>query len=228
MRFWILFTCFFTSICGYAEESSKIFTVIGNGETTVTATLVDITVSVEVVESSAIDAKQSLTRDQAKLLEVLRGENLNKVQTTGFWITPRYSEKEKGKITSYKGSSSITFSTTVEKAGSMIDLAIYNGANKTQNISVHPSNEQLEEARKVALRNASENGVIEAKIVMEALGLTFGNIYEVEIISSSKGPLMYLQRAEAFSMYDSKPVTEVTEQEVTVKASVKIKIEFDP
>ena len=67
----------------------------------------------------------------------------------------------------------------VEKVGSLLDKVIANGADEIQDVQFTATKEEIEIARKKALKTAADNALKEGKHVLSSLGLSFRSIQEV-------------------------------------------------
>ena len=222
----LLFLFFLSISTGcYAEEKETILTVTGHGQVKIQATLADINIGVEVVEKTAEAVQKAIAIKQQYILDKIRKHGVDKVEAKGFWLYPQY-HKENNHIISYKGKASIFFSTSVEKSGKVLDLAIQSGANTSSNISVKPTEEALENARKKALELASKNAMEEGRLILGALGLSCKKIYKIEIFPKAhSGPIFQMNKSN-YQAYESSASTEVSEQEVLIEAKVNIQMEF--
>lgn len=207
-------------------DESRFLTITGNGKTFVKATLADIRVGVEIEGKTAPAVQNELAEKMNKLLEALKKESPDKVDTSSFSVSPEYTNSSPPEIKSYRGRGEITVTTGVEQAGKVIATALDAGANHINGVDLKASEKQIEEAHQVALKKACEQAMNRSKIVLEALGLEFKEIETVDVQPGNRGvyPIRNAYTPLAFTAKASVEPTLEGEQEV--QADINFKLRF--
>ena len=125
----------------------------------------------------------------------------------------------------YRVSNTISVITgDVESAGTIIDVAIANGANTVDSLRFSLTAETRQQYREDALQIAVEKATADAKIIADALGMKLGKASHVQIGSSYITPYMANRFAsvayEASVLEDA--ATPIQAEQVEVSASVSI------
>lgn len=202
------------------ENMDRVLTVVGEGKSSITATVADVSIGIEVEGRSAQSARDALSQKQKPVLDALRKMDAEDLKVENISIYPQYDNRTPRSIVGYKGSSRIQFSTEVKDFGAFVDTAIEAGANQLQNVSVRPSDSVVESAREEALKDATKNALREASIVLDALNLEQLDVVRVEVSPEGHGaPLFrsYQMKAEAL---------QVVEEKQEIKANVTLSIAY--
>ncbi len=203
--------------------------VTGTGVVRVRATRAEVSLAVEDQGRTALAVGRSLAGKQRPVLEVLGNMGAEDLESGTMNIYPRYDKKDSQKVVGYQGSLTVSFATTVENAGNMIDAALRAGANKLYGVNVVVDDETSTSARKQALKYATTDALDEAKVVFEALELRQGSIYKVEIIPDGhRGAVYsYAYKASAFESAAAAVPVEVTEGHEDISASLTLHIAYE-
>ncbi len=210
-----------------APESPRLLTVTGQGRVQVETSVAVIHLGVLVEGDSAQAVQMQVARQSEQLVERLRQLQVDKLQTTGISLNPRYDYSGDQPVQrGVQGQNSVQFEVPVEEAGGILDEAIAAGATQVQSISFKASEEVLKTARGEALRAAVADAQAQASVVLEALNLTQEGIQEVQV-NSEMGfpPPMPLESTVAYAR-SSDATTPVIGGEQEVGASVTLKISY--
>lgn len=166
------------------DVRSRLLTVTGTGIEQVPTTLTRVQLAVEVQGRDAAEVQRQVTQRTAQVLELLRSQRVERLQTTGVSLQPRYEQRDgssESRLVGYVGSNSIAFQIATEQAGNVIDRAVSNGASRIDGVEFLATETVLETAKADALRQATANARSEARIVLDALSLREEEIVGIEI-----------------------------------------------
>ncbi|MDR2854960.1 MAG: SIMPL domain-containing protein [Methanomicrobiales archaeon] len=107
-------------------------------------------------------------------------------------------------------------------AGSIIDLAVKNGANSVNSLQFSLTDTSRRQYKEKILQMAVEKATDEANIVVQALGMTLGKPAHIQIGQSDIIPYRNYAYAESMMAYDAAAPTPIQAEEVEISASVSI------
>ncbi|MCB1135309.1 MAG: SIMPL domain-containing protein [Chlamydiia bacterium] len=224
-RSFLVFACMLVSALGAAKVEERLLLVTGQGRELVQAEEADVRVGIEVSGHSAQAAQNDLATALQPVLAVLREKGALKLETGGISVYPEYSKNSSSVIIGYRGNVTVKFSTTVNHAGELIDAAIAAGANKVQGVTVRPARELMDDARATALRNAARHALMEARVLLDELGLKERGVFRIDVDSAAfNGRSLAMYKAGA--AMDAASI-EILAEEQEVNASVTLSIEFE-
>ena len=209
------------------ERLLRTLTVTGRGVEMIPATATQVQLGVEVQGETATGVQQEVARRSASVVELLRSRNVEKLQTTGVRLNPIYSyENDVQRLTSYSAANTVSFRTSTEQAGVLLDDAVKAGATRIDNVSFTASDEAIAAAQQQALREATQDAQRQADAVLSSLNLSRKDVVNIQINGATPPPPMQvLERtiAAAASVADDTPIIG-GEQEV--QASVTLQISY--
>lgn len=214
----------------FYEEINKL-TVTGYGVTKVLAEIAKVNLSVEVKEKQIEDVQKKLSTKSEKIIQTLKDNKANKINTEQLFISPNYNYKQPNVLIGHTGNMKISFEANTKEVGDIIAKAMSAGANKIDDIIIKPSDKVLEQARSSSLKLASKNAIDKANVVLEALELTQVSITQVKIHpdnSTPPPPRPYFAMAKANAPLleqannDFAPTIVAKEQEVQAQVTIKI------
>jgi uncharacterized protein len=209
------------------EAPMRTLTVTGQGQEFVQTTKAQVSLGVEVEGPDAATVQRQVAERSAALVELLRSRNVEKLETTGINLSPRYNyENGRSEIVGFIGSNTVSFRLPTEAAGPLLDEAVNAGANQIRNISFVAEDAALTAARQEALRKATADAQTQANTVLSALNLGADEIISIQIDHAAPPlPIPLPQRAELASM-QSDVSTPVVGGEQTVQARVTLQIRY--
>ncbi len=146
--------------------------VIGQGVERIPTTLAQVQLGVEAKGTTAQQVQQDVSKRAATVVSFLKAQGAENLRTSGIALNPQYSSnKGTQTLTGYIASNTVSFRTLTEKAGSFIDDAVKNGANRVTRLSFSATEAAISEAQKAALRKAAMDAQEKTKILLDALGL---------------------------------------------------------
>ena len=151
----------------------------------------NISISVETTDKNSLKAKKIINAINAKL----NTQNGDKISTANFVVYPNYNNNGRN-IVSYTCRNSINIKLKdLEKTGSIIDLAINNGASKINNVTFDIENEQ--NMCNELLPSALNNTKIRAGVIAKGLNLQISGVSKVNSNCYVQSPSNYATYANA-------------------------------
>ena len=206
-----------------ADDVNNILEVTGKGEVTVPTSISTVEMGIQVEGSTAAEVQQQVAQQTTSVVDVLENLEVQELQTTSVQLFPIYSfENDTRELTGFEARNTLSFELPNESAGAAIDAAIEAGANLVQNICFSASDEDLQQARLQALKQAIEQAQTEAATVLDALDLVSEEIIGIEILSvGQSNPIPQPLQFEATAQRD---ITPILGSDQIVQASVALEI----
>ncbi len=209
------------------DRTIRTLVVTGQGDEMIPTTLAQVSLGVEVQADTAVAAQQEAAQRSSAVVEFLRSRNVEKLETTGINLSPRYNyANNEQELVGYTASNTVSFRVATDDAGGLIDDAVRTGATQISGISFVAEDEAIADAQSVALREATEEAQQQADVVLTALGLSRQEVVGIQINGASAPvppPIIYrsalADRAESAS-------SPVIGGEQTVTASVTLEIRY--
>lgn len=211
-----------------AQESQlRTLTVTGQGEVSIPTTKAQVMLGVEAQGSDAQAVQQEVAQRSAAVVELLRSRNVEKLQTTGVRLTPRYNyDNGRSDIIGYSGSNTVSFELNTDQVGTLLDDAIKAGANQIQNVSFIADDAAIATARQQALKQATNDAQVQANAVLSALDLGPKEVVSIQIDGAMPPmPIPLPARAELANV-SADASTPVIGGEQTVNARVTLQIRY--
>jgi uncharacterized protein YggE len=209
------------------EKLWRTLTVSGRGVETISTTLSQVSLGVEVQGKTAEDVQKEAARRSSAVVALLKKRNVEKLTTTGIRLNPVYSYSNNvQRITGYAASNTVSFRIPTDKAGTLLDDAVKAGATQINGVSFIASDEAIASAQKQALKKATQDAQEQAETVLSTLKLEQKDIISIQINGATPPPPPMLYRAEAAkaSLIDASTPIAAGEQEV--QASVTLQISY--
>ena len=212
------------------ESKDKVIHVSGTGKVTTTPDLAIIVFAVETEHADAKVAQQQNAQKMDAVVNALKaaGVPAKDLKTAGYSITPVTETDEKLRTSSLVKFDRVTNSLRVrldaiDRAGDIVDLAVANGANRVDQLTLTLSDEKQQEFRAEALTAAVKQARGDADAVAAAIGKTIVDVKEVNV-GGSYVPMSYDNRYADMEMMvaGGAPPTPIEAGEIDVTASVSI------
>jgi len=215
----------------YAQEKLvRTLTVTGRGFEDIQTTLAQVRLGVEVEGKTANDAQQEVARRSNAVVTFLRSRQVDKLETTGINLSPRYSyNNNRQTLIGYTGSNNVSFRVPTERVGGIIDEAVKAGASRIDSVSFVASDDAIAAAQKQALRKATQEAQAQADSVFSALNLTRKEIVNVQINGASAPPPIFREAAGMDALRSAKvqaAPSPVVGGEQRVEGSVTLQISY--
>lgn len=207
------------------EQRSRLLTVTGTGVQTIPTTITRVRLAVEVRGEDAAVVQREVARQTAQVISLLRSQGVERLQTTGLSLQPRYESRDdqrEPRLVGYIGSNSVAFRIATDAAGDLIDQAVGTGVTRIDGVEFLATDAAIEAARAEALRQATANARAEAAIVLTSLGLREQEITGIQINSAGGDFNPRIQaNTMAFESADA-----IVGGDQTVRASVTLEIRY--
>ncbi len=210
------------------QQALRILTISGQGIEQVQTTTAQISLGVEVQGKTSEAVQAEAAQRSSALVALLKSRNVEKLQTTGINLSPRYSyENNRQRLDGYNATNTVSFRVPSDRAGRLMDEAVKAGASRIDGISFVASDEALKAARQKALIEATQNAREEANVILEALNLKATAIVNIQVDGAYAPPpprpmMMMAKAAGGEAMAD----TAVVAGEQEVRASVTLQIQY--
>ncbi|PZO36625.1 MAG: hypothetical protein DCF17_16955 [Shackletoniella antarctica] len=215
----------FTSTAIAQDNVMRTLTVTGQGEDSIPTTQTQVSLGVDVEGTDAAAVQQEVARRTTAVVELLRSRRVEKLETTGIQLSPRYNyENGRTDVIGYSGSNTVSFRIATENVGSLLDDAVNAGANQIRGVSFVADDAAVEAARQRALRNAVNDAQTQAGTVLGSLNLSSQEVVSIQI--NGAAPPAPMPQAALSSRVESDSVTPVIGGEQTVQAQVTLQIRY--
>jgi uncharacterized protein len=175
---------------GAANTSTTTITVTGNGTVNATPDKASFDFGVQVNAATAADAISKDNEQAQKIIDALKNAGIpdSDIQTSSVSLWPQTSSDGQT-ITGYQASNDVTVTSSIDKAGSLVDAATGAGANNVSgpNLSVSDQSTYYAKALSLAVADAKT----QAQAIANASGLTLGGILHITNEGSTPTPIMY-------------------------------------
>ena len=214
---------------GMSQEcpDTDIISVRGVGRVSVKTTIAKVTLAVQSSGKSADVVQRDLANSATRLIRYLRNQRVGRLQTSGVSLFPVFTyRKGERSVSGFRGSNTISFKTSVRRAGPVLDGAIRNGANRVSSLSFEASAKAAKYARRRALQNAVRMARREATIVAKASGVKLGRAVSVRITDNFfprpiRTPIPF--RSSIMSRRRRPSVTPIIARNLLINARVEIR-----
>ncbi|MEG4809568.1 SIMPL domain-containing protein [Microcoleus sp. F8-D3] len=208
------------------EQRMRTLSVTGRGVEAIPTTQTQVALGVEVQGKTAAQVQQEAARRSSAVVALLRSRQVEKLETTGITLNPTYSyENNQQRLTGYIATNTVSFRLNTESAGTLLDDAVQAGATRIQGVSFVAPDSAIEQARKQALRKATQDAQAQADAVLSALNLKRGDILGIQVNGAIAPPPMYRQLAGARAAA-ADAATPVVGGEQQIEASVTLQIGY--
>jgi uncharacterized protein len=208
------------------EPQKRTISLVATGAVKTTPDKVDISTGVTSEAKNAREALDQNTEAMAKVVEALKVEGIEPkdIQTTNFSVSPVYEQRKEGTapfVVGYRVINAVRITVRdTKKLGAILDKVVTLGANQIDSIEfgVEEPETLKDEARKLALKNVTDN----AKLYAEAAGVGLGQILSISEEESSYQP-RFAPAATRMEMSKDVPIEAGTASvEVRVRVSWEI------
>jgi uncharacterized protein len=212
------------------RKPSRTLTASGKGIVTIPTTLSQIRLAIEVSGKTPANAQQEAARRSTQVVNYLKAQRVDKLQTAGINLNPTYTYPRGGnpQIAGYTATNSISFRVVNDRAGTILDTAIKNGATRIDGVSFVASELAISTAQLQALKQATQDAQRQADTVLATLNLKRKEVIGIQLSSASTPtpiPLAEgMMRSKASDAIAS--TTPVVGGEQQVEASVTLDIGY--
>lgn len=206
----------------------RTLTVSGQGNEPIQTTLAQVNLGIEVQGKTADEVQAQAAQRSSAVVDYLKNQGVEKLQTTGINLSPRYSyDNNRQRLDGYTASNSVSFRVPTTKAGRIMDQAVKAGATRIDGISFIATDAAIATARQAALKQATQKARQEADTVLDALNLQAKDIVSIQVDGATTPPPPYPMPVGAFrEAKAADAVTPVVAGEQEVRASVTLQIRY--
>ena len=175
--------------------------------------------------------QKEVAQRTSAVVDILRSKGVQQLRTTGVQLNPNYNYDQANQnngqpvLTGYIGTNTVSFSSSTDQVGNLLDETVNAGASRIDGISFRATPEAIFTAKKEALRKASINAQDQADIVLDTLNLTSKEIIRIEVDAARVEEPQYAAR-DQLSVSEAKMSTPVIGGEQTVEAAVTLQITY--
>lgn len=210
-----------------SEPVLRTLTVTGQGRQTTAATLAQVDLGVEIQGRTAEEVQQQVAQRADAVVKLLQSRNVDKLQTTGIRLNPRYDYNNgRSDLVGYVGSNTVSFQVAANQAGPLLDDAVQAGATQIQNISFVATDAAIADAQQAALRAAVADAQRQANTVLSTLNLGPQEIVSIQINGANPPIPMPLPARAQLANAEADVSTPVVSGEQTVEARVTLQIRY--
>ncbi|MGG6269609.1 MULTISPECIES: SIMPL domain-containing protein [unclassified Leptolyngbya] len=212
----------------YAQEKLvRTLTVTGRGFEDIQTTIAQVRLGVEVEGKTANDVQQEVARRSNSVVNFLRSRQVEKLETTGINLSPRYDyNNNRQTLIGYTGSNNVSFRVPTERAGGIIDEAVKAGASRIDGVSFVASDDAIAAAQRRALQKATQEANSQADAVFSALNLARKEIVNVQVNGASAPPPIFQDVAPRARAQAATAPSPVVGGEQRVEGSVTLQISY--
>lgn len=208
------------------EEILRSLTVTGQGTEKIPTTLTEVELGVEIRGETAVEVQEEIARRTSAVVDYLRSEEVEQLQTTGIRLQPNYDYSDNQRnLIGYIGTNTVSFRLETERVGSLLDEAVRTGATRIDRVSFTATETAISVAQKEALRKATVDARAQADAVLETLNFSAEEIISIQV-NGANAPQPVLLQAEQLARADAETSTPVIGGEQTVRASVTLQISY--
>ncbi len=196
----------------FAEDMkmNRLISISGHGEVRAVPDMAVINMGVVSSSETARAALDANTKAMTELMGNLKAANIDDkdIATSNFSVNPRMDYGQNGgqvpKLVGYDVTNAVTVIVhKIGGLGALLDKAVTSGSNQINGISFSVSNpdEAMDEARKLAVKDATHK----AQIYASAASINLGNIMSISESSGMAEPQVMFSRAKTMAA-DTAPV----------------------
>jgi uncharacterized protein len=214
---------------GWTAEQQRVLSVTGRGTTSISATLAQVSLGVEVSGKSSTTVQKEAANRAARVLQLLRLRKVDKLQTSTVTLTPNYvNENNRQRVVGYTATNNVTFRTPTTEAGVTIDEAVKAGATRIDSVNSVPEDAAIERAQSQAIQLATKDAQRQALAALNSLGLQQKAIVGIQINDAARPTPIPVAFDAISSRATAKAVapTQIVGGEQEVQANVTLQISY--
>ena len=207
-----------------SDADARTVSASGTGEVTADADLAVVSVSVTATADTADAARQRVASDVRQMRQALRDAGVadDAVSTASYRISPEYRHDKRGTeptVTGYTAVHAFTVEVAPADAGSVVDTAVTNGADRVDGVQFTLTDETRADLRADAIARAVSAARADAEAVAAAENLSLGDLRSA---STAPGYVPYADvryesaagGADATTAFEPGPVTVTADVQV--------------
>jgi len=216
------------ALTGCQQQEGNTINVDGNAEITVEPDEAEVWAGVSIVKENAEDAQNEVNKAMEVIVTGLKqaGINDNDIETErlSLYEERTWTQDEGSKVIGWRASQTLKVKTTeMGKVGTIVDIAVNNGANQINNINFGLSEAKEQEFKQQALAEATKNAKSKAETIADSLDVKLGKIKSVSESSFRYAPYaVALEAKAAGDMVEEAEAAVVMPRDVTVTAQISL------
>ena len=156
----------------------------GTSELTFDPDEAEVWAGISIVKDTAEEAQSEANKVINAILDNLRYKGISEddieTESLNLYEERTWTQDEGSKVIGWRAAQTLKVKTTdLTKVGTIVDVAVNNGANQINNINFGLTEEKEQEYKKQALSEAAKNAKEKAEILAESLGAKLGKIKTV-------------------------------------------------
>jgi len=199
-----------------AAEATGGITVQGTASVASTPDRAELSFGVESQAETARAALSANAAEMRKVIAAVKAAGGANVTTQSVSLSPRYNERNE--VQTFAATNTVSATTAIAKAGSLIDAAVAAGANQVYGPSLTVTDQS--ERYRQALRAAVADARASAQALAAAANLSLGRVTAIVESGSSPQPFAVADKAMEAGSTPIEPGTQQTTAVVTVTFSV--------
>lgn len=215
------------SLTGCQQQENTI-NVEGNSEIKVQPDEAEVWAGISIVKDSAEEAQSEANKVINAIIDGLRYKGFDEkdiqTESLSLYEESTWTQDEGSKVIGWRASQTVKVKTTdMSKVGTIVDIAVKNGANQINNINFGLSKEKEQEYKQTALAEASKNAKSKAETIAQSLGVKLDKIKSVSESSFRYMPYPVSLEAKAGAdMVEEAQAAAVMPRDVTVTATISL------
>jgi len=169
--------------CQQTKEEHTI-NVQGNSELTFDPDEAEVWAGISIVKDTAEEAQSEANKVVNAIIDGLRYKGISEddieTERLSLYEERVWTRDEGSKLIGWRATQTLKVKTAdLTKVGTIVDVAVNNGANQIDNINFGLTEEKEQEYKKQALSEAAKNAKEKAEVLAESLGAKLGKIKTV-------------------------------------------------
>ena len=201
--------------------------VQGTSELTVKPDKAEVWVGISILNSTAAEAQNQANIVINNIIAGLKNKGFSEadIQTDqlSLYEERTWNNNGESKVVGWRATQTLKVKTTnLTKVGTIVDVAVNNGANQIQNIQFGLSDAKEKEYKKQALTEATTNAREKAETIAESLGVKLGTVKTVSESNYYSYPYVYSMKNAAAGADSISEASSVLPSDVSVTANINI------
>lgn len=214
------------SLVGCQQKQENTINVDGNAELIVEPDEAEVWAGISIVKDTAEEAQNEANKVINKIIDGLRYKGFSEkdieTENLNLYEERTWTEKEGSKVIGWRATQNLKIKTKdMTKVGTIVDVAVKNGANQINNINFGLSEEKEQEYKQKALAEATKNAKSKAETIAASLDVKLGKIKSVSESSFDYIPYRYAME-EAVGVKAVEEAATVMPRDVTVTARISL------
>lgn len=214
-----------TGCINLGEKEGNTINVQGDSEINVDPDEAEVWIGASFIKDTAEEAQNEVNTVINDVVDGLRYKGITEdnMETTQLSLYEDYTWDDGTRESiGWRATQTLKVKTTdLTKVGTIVDVAVDNGANQINNINFQLSEAKEQEYKKQALTEAAKNAKDKAETIAESLGVKLGSIKTVSESNYYFAPYRYAL-AEASGDAAVKEAATILPSDVTVTANIAI------